>query len=174
MFACITESVQTLGGKTKTWFHLRFLKYSLCSEEKKHYFAQINYLYIKLQEWLSSRASFATCFNTQIQNMHECSGKEGLYIGSECYRKPTLSHCANMALQTERRQLCICVCVCVQVSFCLASSRHRLTGKASWLYLFINLLGTGNERLGQYILYTCVCTSTHPLIHSVHLQTTIQ
>lgn len=59
--------------------------------------------------------------------------------------------------------------VCV-VSFCLASSRHRLTGKASRLYLFINLLGTGNERQGQYIsLYMCAHTYTlHTTLQSTY------
>lgn len=54
----------------------------------------------------------------------------------------------------------VCECLCV-LSFRLARSRHRLTGKASGFYLFINLPGTGNERQGQYTLYTCAYKHTH-------------
>lgn len=50
------------------------------------------------------------------------------------------------------------------LSLCLASSQQGLAGEASRLYLFINLLGTGNERQGQYIILSVL--RAHTLAHA--------
>lgn len=94
---------------------------------------------------------------THPRNGHECRGTEKVGHWVRVLQRtniiPLCKHGLANIVAGSFVHVCVCVCVCVcGVSFCLASSRHRLTGKASRLYLFINLLGTGNERQGQYII----------------------
>ncbi len=109
------------------------------------------------------------------RNVHECRGTEkvdfwvrvslGINIIPLCKYSP--------ANRVGDGFVCVCVCVCAHacaVSFCLASSRYKLAGEASRLYLFINLLGTGNERDKVNTLLHTGRQAFSPPIEWLHIQ----
>lgn len=106
-----------------------------------------------------------------LRGAHQCRGTEKAELWVRVSQTTNIIPLYKYSpANTHRERECKSSVYVPVVSFCLASSRHRIAGEASRLYLFINLLGTGSERQGQYIIaHTHTRAHKRTCMHTFHL-----